>query len=96
MPAVHLLHNHSGSKLLPTFYQGHSFQALSVLAAGNEAGRAVRVAAVFDDGIKFSNRDKRTKPDHGINLFLEMVEHFPGPSVLESYLERLRMLAMTR
>jgi hypothetical protein len=84
MPARHMLHNHSDSKNLPTFYQGHSYQILCVLAQGVIARsvRAVPLLGVMDDGATFSNRDTRTKIDRGINVFLETTKALRIKAVL--------------
>ena len=76
MPGVHLLHNHSDTKLLPDFYMGHSFQAVSVLANSGDECISVPLSVAMDDGIVFSNRDKRTKIDHAVNAFWKVRQHF--------------------
>ncbi len=81
MPGVHLLHNHSGSKQLPQFYLGHSFQAISLLAKSGDGSVAVPLIVAMDDGLVFSNRDQRTKLDHAVNAFFAAREQFPQKAI---------------
>ena len=59
MPAVKRLHQHSESNNKPEFIMGHSCQAVAVLVQGLKSVAAIPLAARINQGLVFSNRDKR-------------------------------------
>lgn len=62
MPAVKRLHQESESNTKPEFIMGHSIQAISVLVSWSKSVVAIPLVARIHEGIKFTNRDKRTLP----------------------------------
>jgi len=63
MPAVKRLHQESESNTKPEYIMGHSIQAISVLATWGQSVVAIPLIARIHEGLKFTNRDKRTLPD---------------------------------
>lgn len=60
MPAVKSLHQESESNSKPQYIMGHSFQAIGLLTNNGTVSWSVPLVARIHEGIKFSNRDKRT------------------------------------
>ena len=63
MPAVKRLHQESESNTKPEYIMGHSMQAISVLVSWGMSVAAIPLIARIHEGLKFTNRDKRTLPD---------------------------------
>lgn len=72
MPAVKSLHQESASNTKPEFIMGHSFQAIGLLAKHGPVAWSVPLAARIHEGIKFSNRDKRTLHNKLGTMFREV------------------------
>ena len=68
MPSVKKMHQESESNTKPEFIMGHSFQAASILMQGVHNVFAIPLVARIHEGLKFSNRDKRTILDKSIEL----------------------------
>jgi len=68
MPAVKRLHQVSESNTKPEYISGHSVQAISLLVSAASSFLAVPLSARIHEGIKFTNRDKRTLPEKFTNL----------------------------
>ncbi len=62
MPGVKLLHQESDNNTKPTYIMGHSVQVISMLVAAGTSFFAVPLGGRIHEGVKFSNRDKRTLP----------------------------------
>src|ERR1039457_4145585 len=63
MPAVRLLHQESENNSKPEYIMGHSVQVFSALVAAGTSYFAVPLCGRIHEGVKFTNRDKRTLPD---------------------------------
>jgi DDE superfamily endonuclease len=63
MPAVKRLHQESEGNTKPEYIMGHSIQVISMLVAAGTSFFAVPLAGRIHEGVKFTNRDKRTLPD---------------------------------
>ncbi len=63
MPAVKSLHQESDSNHKPEYIMGHSCQVIAVLCQALSGFFAIPLIARIHEGIKFSNRDKRTLID---------------------------------
>jgi hypothetical protein len=83
MPAVKKLHQSSGSNTKAPYIMGHSFEAVSLLVRG-VAGHiaAVPLIARINEGLVWSNRDKRTLLDKMVVLFLSLTEKWQDPVLL--------------
>lgn len=68
MPAVKLLHQQSDSNSKPEYIMGHSLQALSILMPAGDSVFAVPLAMRIQEGLIWSNRDKRTLLDKMLAL----------------------------
>jgi hypothetical protein len=75
MPGVKHLHQESGSNSKAEWIMGHSLQAISLLVEG-AAGQvaAVPLASRIHEGLKFTNRDRRTLLDKLVALLLPLAE----------------------
>lgn len=60
MPAVKKLHQQSESNTKPTYINGHSCQAIALVAGFMETIFAIPLLSQIHEGVVFSNRDKRT------------------------------------
>lgn len=73
MPAVKKLFQQSENNSKPTFIFGHSFEALGLLVQGPLGHIAcVPLLSRIQEGLVFSNRDKRTLLDKFVQLFLSI------------------------
>lgn len=72
MPAVKSLHQESASNTKPTYIMGHSFQQIGLLTKHGDATWSVPLAARIHEGLKFTNRDKRTLHNKLGDLFREV------------------------
>lgn len=72
MPAVKSLHQESESNSKSSFIMGHSWQAVSLLVRAKETFFACPLSIRLHEGVKFSNRDKRTTLDKMITLVDEL------------------------
>ncbi len=63
MPAVKKLHQESESNNKPEFIMGHSCQAVAILVQGLASVAAIPLVARINEGLVFTNRDKRTLLD---------------------------------
>jgi hypothetical protein len=83
MPAVKSLHQESGNNSKPEFIMGHSLQALALLVRGAASQvLAVPLVARIHEGLKFTNRDKRTLPAKLADLIAEVVTPVFSTSVV--------------
>ena len=83
MPAVKKLHQESDNNNKASWIMGHSLQVVSMLAKGCKGGIfAVPLAGRIHEGIKFSNRDKRTLLDKLVGLFGVVTHHLKTKSIL--------------
>lgn len=85
MPAVKTLHQESASNTKPEFIMGHSLQAASLLVKGLQTVFAVPLAARIHEGVKFTNRDKRTLLDKAIGLLDAVELDQPVTLVVDAY-----------
>ena len=63
MPGVKSLHQESTNNSKPEFIMGHSCQCVSVLVKAINGILAIPLVARIHEGVKFTNRDKRTVID---------------------------------
>jgi hypothetical protein len=83
MPAVKSLHQESTNNSKPDFIMGHSLQALALLVRGAASQvLAVPLAARIHEGLKFTNRDKRTLPEKLAVMIAEIVTPVFSTSVV--------------
>jgi hypothetical protein len=72
MPAVKSLHQESASNTKPEYIMGHSFQQIGLLTKHGNVTWSVPLAARIHEGVKFTNRDKRTLHNKLGDLFREV------------------------
>lgn len=82
MPGVKLLHQESTNNSKPEYVMAHSCQCLSVLVRTATSFFAVPLAARIHEGVKYTNRDKRTLFDKLLHLLTEVA----GPTFPPAYL----------
>lgn len=63
MPSLKKLHQESESNTKPSFILGHSCQAVSILCGFKGKFFSIPLISRIHQGIKFTNRDKRTLLD---------------------------------
>jgi hypothetical protein len=80
MPAVKCLHQESESNSKPEFIMGHSYQAIGLLVQHDKQAWSVPLAARIHEGVKFSNRDKRTLHNKLGDLFREITSAMETPA----------------
>lgn len=68
MPGVKRLHQVSESNTKPTYILGHSCQAVSILARGQQSVVSIPLTAKIHEGVVFSNRCTRTLLDKMIDM----------------------------
>lgn len=83
MPAVKKLFQQSEDNSKPDFIFGHSFEAIGLLVLA-PLGRVLCVPLLsrIQEGLVFSNRDKRTLLDKFVQLFLPITPLFGKPTLL--------------
>ncbi len=83
MPAVKKLFQQSENNSKPTFIFGHSFETIGLLAQG-ALGQLFCVPLIsrIQEGLVFSNRDKRTLLDKFVQLLLPIAPLFEQPTIL--------------
>ena len=80
MPAVKKLFQQSENNSKPTFIFGHSFEAVGLLVQGALGQVAcVPLLSRIQEGLVFSNRDKRTLLDKFVRLFLSIRPCWSSP-----------------
>ena len=83
MPAVKKLFQQSENNSKPTFIFGHSFEALGLLVQGPLGHIAcVPLLSRIQEGLVFSNRDKRTLLDKFVQLFLSITSLLEQPALV--------------
>ena len=85
MPGAKLLHQQSESNTKPTYIMGHSCQAVAILAGTLKTVFAIPLAARIHDGVRFTNRDKRTLLDKMILLIDSLGVCCPFYFVADAY-----------
>jgi hypothetical protein len=85
MPAVKSLHQESASNSKATYIMGHSLQAVAVLAQAAGVCMAVPLAARIHEGVRWSNRDRRTLLDKLASLILGLRWSEPVIVVADAY-----------
>ena len=85
MPAVKSLHQESGSNSKASFIMGHSIQAVALLAQAAGVCMAVPVTARIHEGLRWSNRDRRTLLDKLGSLILGLHWSEPVLVVADAY-----------
>ena len=78
MPAVKLLHQESTNNSKPEYVMAHSCQCISLLVKTVGSFFAVPLAARIHEGVKFTNRDRRTLFDKMLELLFEVTVDFPS------------------
>ena len=83
MPAVKKLFQQSENNSKPTFIFGHSFEAIGLLVQGALGQVAcVPLLSRIQEGLVFSNRDKRTLLDKFVSLFLSITPRLEQPAIV--------------
>jgi hypothetical protein len=72
MPGVKLLHQDSENNNKAEFIMGHMCQAVGVLVFGVSSVFCCPIVIEIHEGLKFSNRDKRTLHDKLINMIFKL------------------------
>jgi len=85
MPGVKKLHQESESNTKPEFIMGHSLQAASLLVQGVGTVFALPLIARLHEGVKFTNRDKRTLLDKAIEMVDSLNFEKPVTVVADAY-----------
>lgn len=85
MPGVKSLHQESASNSKADYIMGHSLQAVAVLAQAAGLCLAVPLAARIHEGIRWSNRDRRTLLDKLAALILGLQWSEPVIVVADAY-----------
>jgi len=83
MPAVKKLFQQSENNSKPSFIFGHAFEAIGLLVQGALGQVAcVPLLSRIQEGLVFSNRDKRTLLDKFVRLFLAVTSLLEQPAVV--------------
>jgi len=85
MPAVKRLHQESESNTKPAYIFGHSCQAVAVLAQALSSVLAIPLTCRIQEGVVFSNRDKRTLLDKMLLLIDSLGISEPFYFVADAY-----------
>lgn len=85
MPGVKKLHQQSESNTKPTYIFGHSCQAIAVLAGTIKSCVAVPLIARIHEGIKLTNRDKRSLLDKMMSMTASLQITIPYYFVADAY-----------
>lgn len=81
MPGVKSLHQESNSNSKREYIMGHSFQCVALLFATASSAWAIPLASRIHEGLKFSNRDRRTLHNKLASLVAEILRFMPTPSI---------------
>lgn len=92
MPGVKCLHQSSESNTKRAYIDGHSYQAISILAHTLNSYFAVPLMSKITEGIVKSNRDKRSLLDKLIDMLDEMALELPCYLVADAYYGSGKML----
>ena len=85
MPSVKLLHQESESNTKAPYIMGHSCQAIGILAKSCSTVFCIPFATRIHEGIKESNRDKRTLMDRLITMVMSLKLDVPYYLVADAY-----------
>jgi len=85
MPSVKKLHQESESNTKPSFILGHYCEAISILCGFKGKFFSVPIISRIHQGIKFTNRDKRTLLDKLCILLQELYITVPFYVVADAY-----------
>jgi hypothetical protein len=85
MPAVKRLHQQSGSNTKPEYITGHSCQSLGVLAGSLLSVFCTPLITRIHEGIKFTNRDKRTQLDKLVEMVRSLKIKPPFILIADAY-----------
>lgn len=78
MPGVKLLHQESTNNSKPEYIMAHSCQCIALLVETAVSFFAVPIVARIHEGVKFTNRDKRTLIGKCLSLLLEVSSQYPS------------------
>ena len=78
MPGVKLLHQESMNNSKPEYVMAHSCQCVSLLVRSASSFFAVPLAARIHEGVKFTNRDRRTLIQKLLELLTEITNSYPS------------------
>jgi hypothetical protein len=78
MPGVKSLHQESSSNAKREYIMGHFFQCVSLLYATATGAWAIPLASRIHEGLKFTNRDKRTLHNKLASLVAEILQFMPA------------------
>lgn len=85
MPGVKKLHQESESNTKPSYIFGHSCQAIAVLAGTMKSMFAVPLICRIHEGVKYTNRDKRSLVDKMVAMLLSLEIDAPYYFVADAY-----------
>ena len=85
MPAVKKLFQESESNTKPRYIFGHSCQAIAILAGSAVSIFAVPLICRIHEGVKFTNRDKRSLVDRMVAMLLALSLESPYYFVADAY-----------
>lgn len=96
MPGVKKLHQGSGNANKPTYFMGHSFQALTLLVQAAERVLAVPLIMRLQEGVIYSNRDRRTLLNKMLALLSLLALSAPAYLVADAYYANRKMITGLR
>lgn len=85
MPGVKLLHQDSESNSKAEFIMGHSIQVVALLVAAGASFFAVPLNAKIHEGLKYTNRDKKTLLDKFYDMLMSLGLDVPCYVLLDKY-----------
>ena len=85
MPAVKKLHQESQNNSKPEFIFGHSCQAIALVVKAAQSYFALPLACRIHEGLRFTNRDRRTLMDKLLLLLQELGISLPCYCVADAY-----------
>jgi hypothetical protein len=85
MPAVKKLHQGSTCNAKPQYIMGHSCQVISVMVTALNSFFALPLAGRIHEGLRFTNRSKKTLLDKLNNLLVTIAFENPFNLVVDSY-----------
>jgi hypothetical protein len=96
MPAVKKLFQESESNTKPRYIFGHSCQAIAILAGRTVSMFAVPLLCRIHEGVKFTNRDKRSLVDKMVSMLLSLAVERPYYLVTDAYYTARQTIRGTR
>jgi hypothetical protein len=93
MPGVKLLHQESGNNTKPEYIMGHSLQAVGMLVRAANSVFSVPLAMRIHEGLRWTNRDRRTLLDKMLLLLGVVALEDPYYFVADAFYAAGKMIA---